>query len=501
MNMRKLGRIGSGVNRDWARGGIGVGAGAGRGGQRKDLKRLDLERGDMFGQDTRQPDDVDSRGRGVSRPKKDVGEITGMVRDDDSLCGKGMPLRGSYDVKRSIYDDNAYLDFDLYKERRPGRSVSSFDPHGEGGMSFSGIDASMSKITTQADAVDMCGRGIEKLTINMFNSLASVMEGNPFVLNCVGVYTFFALLFVSARGTTEIELRKFFGFGEKDVVVRGLRELFEEIGGLGEMVQNHNFIIMSDDIPYDPKFVEVLKHFCLFTRVSIERPIGETEKLNRIVAKLCDPVPIRNPLVPDNLTKLQLMFLNVAVIHPVWSVPFDKVTGGEFRGEFRDRNVKFLHSISKSYGYFEDGAYQVLEIDCGKKMMMGFLLPKTEVMPPFDGMKLHFYVGNMRVSVLDEVKIPCFTQDCKLRFNNSLKLLGLSTVFIKLISPLFLPEGAQVHDIMQNVKIVVDSASANSGNDSVRGYRTMRKFIANKPFVYYFRLVKANAIVFVGRFD
>ena len=504
---REMKKLDSGVNRNWFRGGL-------ERGMRKDLKRLDFERGDMFGQDTREPDEVDSFGRGKSRTKKNVGEITGMVRDDDSMCGKGMPLRGNYDVKRALYDDNAYLDFDLYG-KGGGPAVGSFDPLGEG-AGFSGIDASMSKITTQADAVEICGGGIEKVTINLFNSLVSSgsMEGNPFILNCMGMYAFFALLYMSGRGATEIELKKFFGFAEKEICVRGLRELFEDMGSGGgeDMIINHNIIVMSDEIPYDPKFVEVVKHFCLFTRVNVgkvgakvgakHKVMSEVVKLNRIVESLCEPHVMRRPFVVDTLTNLQLMFLNVSVIHPVWSVAFDEVVGGEFTGVHRDRNVKFLHSIGKSYGYYEDASYQVLEIDCCGYLMMGLLLPKTEVMPHFDSMKLHFYVSNMRVSVLDEVKVPCFSQDCKLRFNSSLKMLGLNTVFMKLISPLFLPEGGQVHDVVQNVKIVVNNeARGNNDKGGARGYRTMRKFLANRPFAYYFRLVKSNVIVFVGRFD
>ena len=34
-----------------------------------------------------------------------------------------------------------------------------------------------------------------------------------------------------------------------------------------------------------------------------------------------------------------------------------------------------------------------------------------------------------------------------------------------------------------------------------QGYRTTRKFIANKPFIYYFRIVKTNTIIMNGIFQ
>jgi serine protease inhibitor len=210
---------------------------------------------------------------------------------------------------------------------------------------------------------------------------------------------------------------------------------------------------------------------------------------------------MRNAITPENLHNLQLMFLSATIIHPVWASPFDRITKGIFYGEANDTKCNYLHSIGKSYGYFEDNAHQLLEIRCnGNNVVMGFLLHKNNIVADVDDLKLHFFISHMKESVLDEVKIPMFTQDIKLRFNSTLKNMGLNSVFIKIISPEFFPENVVLQDIVQNIKIVVDDTAVKSQENN-RGYRTIRKFIAEKPFIYYFRLVKTDTILLIGTYQ
>ena len=90
-----------------------------------------------------------------------------------------------------------------------------------------------------------------------------------------------------------------------------------------------------------------------------------------------------------------------------------------------------------------------------------------------------------------------------MRYNTVLKNIGLKSIFIKLNSQLF-PEGVVLQDIVQNVKIIIDNANYKSSNSHKKGgYKTTRKFIANKPFIYYFRLLNAdnaNNIITIGNF-
>jgi Serine protease inhibitor len=147
---------------------------------------------------------------------------------------------------------------------------------------------------------------------------------------------------------------------------------------------------------------------------------------------------IRNPITSDNIYNLQLMLLAVIVIHPIWAIPFDKIANEIFHGVRENKTTHFLCSMGKSYGYFEDSTHQLLEIRCvGNNLMMGILLNKDDFVADVNDIKLHFYISHIKESILDEVKIPIFKQDLKLRFNSSLKNMGLNSVFVKILSKNF----------------------------------------------------------------
>ena len=45
-----------------------------------------------------------------------VGEVTGENIDESNVFDKGMPLRSSFTVKRSSFDNNSHLDFNIFED-------------------------------------------------------------------------------------------------------------------------------------------------------------------------------------------------------------------------------------------------------------------------------------------------------------------------------------------------------------------------------------------------
>ena len=66
---------------------------------RMDVDRLMLER-QMTAHNFGNPDD------------DYVGEVTGEILDGSDVYDKGMPVRSTFTVKRSRYDNNSHLDFE-----------------------------------------------------------------------------------------------------------------------------------------------------------------------------------------------------------------------------------------------------------------------------------------------------------------------------------------------------------------------------------------------------
>ena len=90
--------------------------------------------------------------------------------------------------------------------------------------------------------------------------------------------------------------------------------------------------------------------------------------------------------------------------------------------------------------------------------------------------KLHFYIEHAQETTLEEVRIPIFTQDLKFRYNNAFKKMGLNSIFHKITANELFPEGNVIlHDIIQNVKIIIDDASFEN-SDNTKGVHSILKF-------------------------
>lgn len=454
---------------------------------KRNLDRLFMERD--FSRDSKE-----------DTPGNKFGEITGNEYSDHEL-ERGLPMRSHFTIKKQLYDANEHLDFDLFDNRPSKLDVKYHDPHGSGNIDFADISTSMSKISTQINPIAICSDGIDKINNNLFYYLFDLILGNTYTINGIGIYNLFSALYLSSDELTEIELKKIFDFPKKDILYQGLQKINSNIEKINNMVNIKNFMIIGNDVPYDPHYYDSIRDFCVLIRTNVDFPENEANKLNKLIKRVIG-ADIRNPICAENINGLQLMFLATAIIHPIWATPFNKVIEGLFYGVTENKKTYFLHSIEKPYGYFEDNDYQILEIKCaGNGLVMGILLNKRKFMADVDDRKLHFYISHMKEMILEEVKIPVFKQELKLRFVNSLKNMGLNGVFIKIMAKDFFPEGLVLQDVVQNVKIIIDDSHTGSNQPSTKGCKNQRRFIANKPFIYYFRMPKTDTFLFMGSYQ
>jgi len=479
---------------------------------KKHIDRINLERGNMFGLDTKT--DVDNKRHNVNKDRpatNRMGEITGNDMDDDyHNYDQGMPIRSQYTIRKPIHDPNAYTDFDIFKKNYSPSidNIKYYDPHNGNKALGSPADimSSMSKMSNQVAPNHMCSSGISMIATNLFNHFKNY--NSSYAVNAIGLYNIFAALYLSSDGLTEVELKQYFNFPKREHIYDGIINIIDDINSMENIINSKNLLIMGHNVPYDMHHYDNIKDFCILFRVNINKPSSEAARMNHIIKKLM-LYDIRNPLIADNIANLQLMFLNLIVIKPIWEFPFDKIIKGKFISQdesVSDITISYLYSVNKSFSYYEDNIIQLAEINCqNNSLSMGIILPKSDNFGSLDGVidesKLKFYISNLKDTILDEFKIPVFKQDLKMRYVNVLKSTGLTTAFTKIVAPDLLPESGVLHDVVQNVSIIVDNNYSNSQNkNSGRGYRTTRKFIANKSFIYYFRLLKSNTIVLIGSY-
>ncbi len=440
-----------------------------------DIDRLAFERNMMMNGGLHKDDDDDG-----------AGEITGQKYDID--LEKGMPIRSQYNIRKPIHDENKHIDFNIHHVKAKKLNIKSYDEDINTG--YAEIDKSMNDISSQLNPITSCKIPMEKMTHMIFSYILKSMNTH-YLINGLGLYNLFGCLYVLSNDITEVELKKFFNFPSKDEILKGFAVLNE----IDEMFKIKNFMIIGDEVPINTDIIEKLKMFCDILICSDEK--HELSKINNHINKIMG-TKMKNTITQEILFSLQLTFLTVLIIQPVWLNSFDNIVGGYFNKDETKTEMNFLFSENKTFGYYEDKTHQLLEIVCGNKTMtMGILVGDLEC----DEQKLHYFIKNIKNSLMDEVYIPVINSDVKLRFTNVLKNMGLKTPFVKVSASKLFPENVVLQDVIQNVKIIIDNNYVNKKHDNKKAYRSNRKFIANRKFIYYFRMIKTNTIVCIGTFD
>lgn len=464
----------------------------------KNLQRLLMERNDVFGIDSKRDVDIDDSGR-IKQKNNKFGEITGNEYDDD-INLRGLPIRSQYNVKKQVHDANSELNFDLYDNQPSKLNVGYCDNLNDGSTQYCGINESTTKMSTQVQPINMCSEKIDKLNNNLFYYLFDMIKKSTYVINGIGLFNLFSALYFASNSLTEIDLQKFFDLPKKNILYEGLSTINNKLKLCEHMINVKNFMLVGNDVPYNPNFYNNIKQMCILARLNINNPVGESTKVNEMICKICN-TNVRHPVTPENIENLQLMFLTVAIINPIWAQPWNSIVGGIFQGFSCDKQVNYMRAINKSFGYFEDELHQLIEIKChGDELVMGCLNYKYEFTPDVNDTDLHSMIQHMKNSMLSEVVVPMFENNIKLRMNNTLKNMGLNTVFIDIKSQKLFPKGIMLQDVIQNIKIKVTNAYKQSKN-TYGGYKTDKRVVLNKPFIFYFRLVKTNTIILQGSFQ
>lgn len=464
---------------------------------RMNIARTVMER-QHFNIDSRDNmDDTDIDDRNMRSNNIRKGEITGEIFNRNAF-DLGMPLRSQYTMKKPIFDENKYLDFNLFESENEDESmkrINSFDPDNGG---FSDVRTAMTKISNQVDPKSICSCGVEDLTIYMCNTLTNNM-GSSFVVNGFGLYNSFACMYLPSSGNTEVELKTYFNYPKREVLHAGLTNMTTLLENNSKILDLKTFIIFSSHINYNDRYYDYIKDFCIMKRANTEQPVKESELINKMINRVMGKT-MRRTIIPEALPNTDLLLLNVATITPIWNTSFDGIKRMSFN---EGPPIDYMYSIGKTFGYYEDQENQLLEMRCvGDVITMGMILPKISSMSgiELDEKSLKFNIQHLKGTVLDEVLIPTFKQQYKLRFTNLLKMTDLRSVFIATNMDELFSDEIILNDVVQNIEIDIGPKSTGKKQEINRGFRTTRKFIADRPFYFYFRLIPTDTIVILGRY-
>ena len=421
---------------------------------------------------------------------KFIGEITKDEIDPD-IYDKGMPVRSSFTVKQSKYDNNSHLDLNLFEKVDKSNDSINYSDLSTG--EYSGLDDALKPITKESNPYESCVTDICSTTCWMHSNIFEI-SNNSYIVNGFGLFTAFGVIYLINHGSKiELELKNYFGFQDKRHLNAGLLTLRDEMIKYRDQIIMDSFIINDKDIPLNKNIVLKLKKLIFNVTINRNYLEQETVQVNKIInhhSRMGDVVSL------NTLAKSRIILLMVAKLNPVWTYKIDNIVKGVSHKS--PDLVSYISFVGKTFGYHEDTERQVIEVPvCGGDLMIGLIISKKGLLKPIDLKSLTTSLNYMRPAILDEVLIPVIKKRYKMRLNKTLQHTGLNLGLTDNINDLY-PEGGEVEDCVQYVDINFGVKSANRRGDT-RGLRTTRKFICNGDFEFYLRHVETNCIMIMGR--
>jgi len=460
------------------------------------------------------------------------GEITGEdMQTDEAECG--MPIRSSYYgkkiTKNPLKSKSNRLDFDLYNEDTIGEGtnenkVKYYDPSSRMGDSnlnnltgsdnFGTLDsgASYSRFDIRntdtvipelygSDSGSFISNNSNKFVIQFNNLLQEQLNNTKFCVSAFSLYTLFGALYIMSKGKTEAEIYDYFGMISKDNIYDGLEYINKIKDKLADQIVLKHIIFVNNNHKINPQLVDYLKKIVSINQIATNYADKEYNTINAYINKISSGTI--SPISKKVIENADILCSTIGYIKPIWTQPFEKSFDTKFK--LLDGRYKMARMLSQNDGQFdycEDNINQILEIKCVDKLSMGIILPKDFVEPNVKNIDITTYIKELKPTSLDQVCIPSFTEQIKIKFTNILYQSGLRSVFINMNLPEFIKDDVHISDIVQNITVIV--ANTNNANNNKRlrmrsGISNVR-FIADHPFIYYFRLVPTNTLILMGYF-
>jgi serine protease inhibitor len=453
--------------------------------KRDEINRLDIERDEFLRQSN------NSRNEDINEaPSRDFGEF----RNPGISYDRGMPMRSNVEFKGNS-NFNQPNDFDVFmnsgglnNSRNLGKSVSSFE---RSTNNYADIDVD-TKLTEQVQDKSICVSGINNYGLFLLQNLLRIMK-QPFVSSPILIYSIFSAIYLGSEGNTNVELKNYFNFPRNDVLHSGINYLLDLF--TSTQISFGNCIIFADNIEHNQEFCKYINNLTKIRKVNSTNAEREAENINNIIIHSTSP-HMKKSIIKDNIYNCDVLCLSYASIEPIWYSEFYKVVPDIFNSEYLGRlETKFMIASNQTFGYYDTPYYQVLEIAAQNNIAFGIILGNIDL-----NQKIYDrIILNLKPTILDEVKIPMFKIQTKVRYTNILKETDLKTIFLDLNVPELFTSTCKLDDVIQNIEIKITNKFISKKINN-KNIKTVKKFQAISTFIYYLRQTDTNTLLFIGSY-
>jgi serine protease inhibitor len=465
------------------------------------LDRMDIERNNFmkssYYDDTQSNDSNDNFGNEIR--DLNVGEMT--QNKFDVNLERGMPYRSQVNIRKNLHEQNMHPEYLLRKSSQPTKDMKAFDPFSSQLTSNLFSDVEESTKISQATKIDsLCSDNINTLSIFFVKNLLKILS-TPFVISSVDIYSIFTTLYVASKGNTEIELKNYFEFPRKDLLVNGYSPLLEDLERNRIHVKSGSCILFDGNNPVNPSFCKYIENISKVRKVNTNNIHDECTMINNIIGQITQNQDMKKSITKSSLENINTLLLTYSYINPTLLINNYEIVQSGFLSKFAGHvNVNYLVAHQQIFGFAEHNNLRILELCCeNSEVMYGIVnLQGRGGEVDFTKQDMLNCIKKLKPVLFNKIQFPLFNIKTKLKLKNVFKKTDLVTVFLDLNCPELFSEKTKLDDLLQNSEIKIEAKTKRVKMNTE--YNSDKTFIVDKSFVYYMRLRKSNTIITIGYF-
>ena len=407
---------------------------------------------------------------------------------------RGMPSRPMVSIRKNMHEQNIHPEY-ILRKTDSNKNTNAFDPYAEKG-SFADINSD-TKISSSVKVESMCSENINSLSIFFVKNLLKILV-TPFAISSIDIYSAFSSIYLGSKGNTEIELKNYFEFPRRDLLLENYSIILNDMQKNSSHVKSGSCILFDENLPVNQSFCKYINKLSNLRKINLGNVSSEVNTINNIVSQLTQN-DMKKSVSSQNLERLNVLLLTYSYANPTLLLNNIQMKMGDFHSIFTGSSqVKYVYASEQVFGFIETDSMKILEICCESSEVMFGLITLDGGEINFNKKDLMNSTKNLKPVLFNYIQFPMFTIKTKLKLKNVFKKTDLQTIFVDLNCPELFSEKTRIDEVLQNTEIKIDNKFKKVKSTSE--FKSAKTFILDKSFVYYLRLRKTNTIFMIGVF-
>jgi hypothetical protein len=406
---------------------------------------------------------------------------------------RGMPMRPDYNLRKDPQRESESSSF-IIKNKNNTTKLTANDSNSKGYASFSSFDDSTQILSQLKNDIQTIINSND-YTIFLLKNLASIIR-SPFIISSYDIYKLFGSIYIASVGNTEIELKNYFNFPSKDILLNGLTEINSK------HQTNHQktgiCLLFNNQISFNEDYYKNISKFMTMRKININQAKIESNNINEIISKFTTH-DMKKTITSSNIEFLSSLGITFGYLNPTFLLNNVNIKSAHFSSIFLGPSMsQYIEAYNQKFGYIEKEQYKILEIALeGLNDFFGIIL-FNEPQLNFDKKDLQNAIKNLKPVYFKKISFPLFAIQTKMKMKNIFKSTDLKTVFADLNIPELFSDRIKLDEVLVNIEFKIEPKFKKI-NINTDDFKSDKEFIVNRTFIFYFKN-RSNLITSFGIF-